>query len=75
MSMNKRFTLLFICAFELTIEPYFYDTSNVMKNYRLKSLFIYIDSFLGYSLLARHVNMACHIGLGMKLSPNRKFED
>ena len=54
MSMNKRFTLLFICAFELTIEPYFYDTSNVMKNYRLKSLFIYIDSFLGHPLLTRH---------------------
>jgi hypothetical protein len=43
------------------------------KNQKFKSLFISIDSSLG-CMLTRHANMACHIGLGMKLSPNRKFK-
>ena len=74
--MNKRFIILFICAFLIDYPTIFLRHIECEeKNHMLKSLFISIDSFLGHPLLTRDVNMAWHIGLGMKLSPNRKFED
>ena len=73
--MNKRFTVLFICAFLIDYRIIFLRYIECEEKSDVKEFIISIDSFLGHPLLTRDVNMAWHIGLGMKLSPNRKFED
>ena len=73
--MNKRFTVLFICAFLIDYRIIFLRYIECEEKSDVKEFIISIDSFLGHPLLIRHATMACHIGLGMKLSPDTKFKD